>query len=244
MHASNSNPACSNPVLGASGGAFQRTPEQHICQRQPVNQCQQIQSYSTELKASLGEGRNLEFPGGGQLFLKKDWEISLNISIPPLSGLAVWLFFWTCCLCHRHNHLLWHKSAWASAQKSILPASSSANHKDQEAELTVRRTLTTSWLANSEISTDESQNWAERAAFCHLLCFLGQAPQSHRIAQRKGKTKELKVFFWWELYRLSKFLSLVIISKPASQEYSFCLEKEDFPAPSLNVLLIFDTQFL
>ena len=48
------------------------------------------------------------------------------------------------------------------AQKRVTLLSSSAYHKDQEAQLTVRRTRTTYWLTNSEISTDKVQNLEQR----------------------------------------------------------------------------------
>lgn len=48
------------------------------------------------------------------------------------------------------------------AEKRVTLLSSSANQNDQAAELTVRRTRTTYWQTNSEISIDTVQNLEQR----------------------------------------------------------------------------------
>ena len=140
--------------------------QQHLTRgSQSTNAKQTSLAHRTE--GFIRRGKEPRIPGGGQKSFLKNRKDPETTNFNPHAVVLVCVLFFLKLVVHvlrRNLHLFMTQECVGvlRAQKRATLLSSSANHKDQEAELTVRRTRTTYWLTNSEISTDEAQNLEQR----------------------------------------------------------------------------------
>ena len=105
------------------------------------------------------------------------------------------LFFWKLVvhIVRRNLHLFMTQECVdiLRAQKRVTLLSSSAYHKDQEAELTVRRTRPHIGWLTVRLVLIKFRIWSREHVFCRILCFLGQVTEplwsSFIVAQRNGE---------------------------------------------------------